>query len=67
MAIEGTFDGLWGGAIAITLIIMLIFPFMFCQIKSILFQIYLLFIDIKDPVIKKIDSNCRALIDKICL
>lgn len=62
-----TLDALWGAAIAITLMIILIFPFMFYQLKSILFQIYLLFIDIKDPVIKRIDSNCHALITKICL
>ena len=62
-----TLDALWGGTIAITFIIIFIFPFMFHQLKAILFQIYLLFIDIKDPVIKKIDSNCHALIAKICL
>ena len=62
-----TLDALWGAAIAITLVIILIFPFMFYQLKSILFQIYLLFIDIKDPVIKRIDSNCHALMTKICL
>jgi hypothetical protein len=62
-----TLDAFWGAAIAITLVIILIFPFMFYQLKSILFQIYLLFIDIKDPVIKRIDSNCHALMAKICL
>ena len=62
-----TLDSLWGATIAITIFIVLIFPFMFYQLKSILFQIYLLFIDIKDPIIKRIDSNCHALITKICL
>lgn len=62
-----TLDVLWGAAITITLVIIFIFPLMFYQLKSILFQIYLLFIDIKDPVIKKIDSNCHSLITKICL
>lgn len=64
---EGILDSLWGGAIAITIIISLIFPIMFYQLKTILFQIYLLFIDIKDPIIKQIDTNCHSLIDKIRL
>jgi hypothetical protein len=65
--IEGILDGLWGGVIAITIVIVLIFPIMFYQLKIILFQIYLLFIDIKEPIIKQIDTNCHSLIDKICL
>jgi hypothetical protein len=65
--LETNLDSLWGGALAIITFIICIFPFMFYQLKLILFQIYLLFIDIKDPVIKKIDSNCNGLINKIYL
>jgi hypothetical protein len=62
-----TLDTIWGARIAITIVSIIIFPFMFYQHKSILFQICLLFIDIKDPIIKKIDSSFHAFIAKICL